>query len=92
MGLGVLAMAYQDNEQRREAFLERLAARLRAHGLAYVSATFGRAAGNQPVWRVTLRTPDGGVRTHRVLLAQGTEPYADTTCDQVVTRVATGAA
>ena len=87
LGLGVLAMTYQDNEQRREAFLERLAASLRTHGLAYASATFGRAAGNQPVWRVTLHTPDGGVRTTRVLLAEGTEPYAETTCDQVVARV-----
>lgn len=92
MGLGLLAMTYQNNEQRRQAFLERLAAGLRAHELAYASATFGRAAGNQPVWRVTLHTPDGGVRTHRVLLADGTEPYADTTCDQVVARVAAGVA
>lgn len=77
-------MTYQNNEQRREAFLERLAASLREHGLVYASATFGRAAGNQPVWRVTLHTRDGGVRTHRVLLAKGTEPYAETTCNQVV--------
>lgn len=83
----MLAMTYQNNEQRRQVFLERLEAALRAHGLAYASATFGRAAGNQPVWRVTLHTPDGGVRTHRVLLAEGTEPYAEATCDRVVASV-----
>ncbi|XXT22057.1 hypothetical protein WME94_10910 [Sorangium sp. So ce429] len=92
LGLGVLAMTYQDNEQRRQAFLGRLAAGLQAHGLAYASATFGRAAGNQPVWRVTLHTRDGGVRTHRVLLAEGTQPYAESTCDQVVARVVADAA
>jgi hypothetical protein len=88
LGLGLVAMAYQNNEQRREAFLERLAAALRDRGLAYASATFGRAAGNQPVWRVTLHTRDGGVQTHRVLLPEGTEPYAEATCDEVVARVA----
>lgn len=85
-------MAYQNNEQRREAFLERLATGLKDRGLAYASATFGRAAGNQPVWRVTLRTPEGGVQTLRVLLAAGTEPYADKTCDEVVERVVAGVA
>ena len=86
VGVG-LAMAYQNSEQRREAFLERLAKGLHAHGLAYASATFGRAAGNLPVWRVTLHPPDGGVRTQRVQLPAGTEPYADATCDEVIARV-----
>lgn len=87
LGLGVLAVAYQNNEERRKAFLENLETELRAHGLAYASATFGRAAENRPVWRVTLHTRDGGVQTHRVLLPAGTEPYAVATCKQVVERV-----
>jgi len=87
VGVGVVAMAYQNNEERREKFLERLAAGLRERGLAYASATFGRAAGNQPVWRVTLHTSEGGVQTVRILLPGGTEPYAETTCEQVVARV-----
>jgi hypothetical protein len=83
----VLGVAYQNNAERREAFLERLAMGLRAHGLEYASATFGRAAGNLPVWRVTLHTLDGGVQTERVELSAGTEPYAQETCDEVVARV-----
>lgn len=86
-GVGMLAAAYQNNEERREVFLERLVTNLRAHDLICASATFGRAAGNVPVWRVTLRTPDGGVRTVRIVLPAGTEPYADVTCDVVVARV-----
>lgn len=88
VGLGMLAMAYQDSERRRQAFGERLTAGLQARGWVVASATFGRAVGNQPVWRVTLRTRDGGVHTHRVLLPHGTDPYADATCDQVVEAVA----
>jgi hypothetical protein len=91
LGAGVLAMVYQNNEQRREAFLERLSTGLRALGLMYVSATFGRALGNLPVWRVTLHTRDGGVQTQRVELPAGTEPYADTTCQAVIARVAANA-
>lgn len=91
-GLGVLVMAVQRSEERREKFLERLSADLEARGLAYVSATFGRAAGNLPVWRVTLHTPDDGVRTVRVVLPADAEPYADDTCTEVVSRVAAEAA
>lgn len=87
VGFGLVGMIYLNNEQRREAFLERLATGLRAHGLEYVSATFGRAVGNLPVWRVTLHTPDGGVQTQRIELPAGTEPYADATCQAIVAHV-----
>jgi len=87
LSIGMLAMAYQNNEQRREAFLKRLEERLQAHGLEYASATFGRAAGNRPVWNVTIRTAGGGVQSLRIQLAPGTEPYAATTCEEVVRAV-----
>ena len=87
VGFGLLAMAYQNNEQRRETFLERLATDLHERGFVYVSATFGRALGNLPVWRVTLETPDGGVETLRVVLPAGTAPHADEACDAIVEHV-----
>lgn len=87
MGAGLLAMTYQNNEQRRETFRERLATSLHAHGLVFVSATFGRAVGNLPVWRVTLQTPDGGVETLRLVLPAGTEPYAEAAFQAVVEHV-----
>lgn len=87
LGVGLLAMAYSNNEQRRETFLELLADELRKQGLIYASATFGRAAGNVPVWSVTLRSPEGGIQTRRVELPQGTEPYSRETCDAVVRAV-----
>jgi hypothetical protein len=87
VGVGVLAMVYQNNEQRRATFLERLATRLHEHGLMFVSATFGRAVGNLPVWRVTLQTRDGGVETLRLVLPAGTEPYAEAAFQAVVDHV-----
>jgi hypothetical protein len=89
VGAGLLAMTYQNNEQRRATFLERLAKRLHDHGLMFVSATFGRAVGNLPVWRVTLQTPDGGVETLRLVLPAGTEPYAEAALHAVVEHVVT---
>lgn len=77
-----------DYGARREIFLERLAARLKAHDLNYLSATFGRATENLPVWIVVLRVPsEEGVRTIRVELPAEMEPYSDLTCDRVVAQI-----
>lgn len=88
VGLGLIAAAYQSNEQRRETFLSQLAAGLRARGLEYVSATFGRAAGNLPVWNVTFNAPLYGVQSLRVVLSAEMQPYADATCAAVIEYIA----
>jgi hypothetical protein len=88
VGAGVvLARVYENNQERRSAFLKRLETLLRAQGRVFASATFGRSPENLPVWRVTLRTAEGGVWTVRVVLPKGTEPYAATTCDELVSQV-----
>ncbi|WP_437923234.1 hypothetical protein WMF37_29875 [Sorangium sp. So ce291] len=88
LGAVLLGSPDLDDKDRREAFLERLATGLRARGLELASATFGRAAGNLPVWMVTLRTAGGGVVTKQVDLSAGIDPDAAETCDEVVDRVA----
>jgi len=88
LGIGLIAAAYGNNERRREIFFAQLAAGLVQHGLRYVSASFGRAVGNLPVWNVTFVHPFVGVQTVRVMLPAEAKPYAESTCAAVVQKVA----
>jgi hypothetical protein len=89
---GLAATAYQSNEDRRAWFTQRLADELAKHGLQFLSAAFGRAAGNVPVWLVTLQDPFDGVRQVQVRLPRGTAPYEEATCAQVAEAVVAEAA
>jgi hypothetical protein len=86
------AYVYQTNEERRHAFVQRLADLLESANLSVVAATFGRGPANRPFWNVTLHTPYDGVRVVRVDLAADTEPYGPETCEIVADRVAAVAA
>lgn len=92
IGLGALAASYQHNEQRRQQFVDRLRRELEEHDLHLLSATFGRAAGNVPVWSVTVRTPYDGVRGFEVKLPSDSEPYGEDGPALLASRVAAAAA
>ena len=88
----LVASAYESNETRRTLFARRLSDELAKHSLQFLSASFGRAAGNVPVWLVTLQDPLDGVRQVKVSLPGGTDPYEETTCATVAELVIAEAA
>ena len=90
-GLGLIASAMLRNAERRGAFVAGVRSAVEPFGHQLVSANFGRGAGNVPVWTITVHTPVE-VRTVRVTLPVGTEPYADSTRAVVVDRVLRAAA
>ena len=77
-GLGMVAAssAQAENEARRANFRERLEAEFASSGHALLDLTIGRTRGNAPFWNVTLKDRAGQLRTVRVELPAGSDPYA----------------
>jgi len=63
------------NEARRASFREHLERELEGSGLALLDLTIGRTQGNAPFWNVTLKDAAGQLRTVRVELPFGADPY-----------------
>jgi len=77
LGLGLVAASsvQAENEARRATFRGQLAAELEGSGLALLDLTIGRTQGNAPFWNVTLKDHVGQLRTVRVELPFGSDPY-----------------
>jgi len=77
LGLGMVAAssAQAENEARRASFREHLELELEGSGLALLDLTIGRTQGNAPFWNVTLKDGAGQLRTVRVELPFGADPY-----------------
>ena len=77
LGLGMVAASsvQAENEARRASFRENLALELEGSGLALLDLTIGRTQGNAPFWNVTLKDHLGQLRTVRVELPFGSDPY-----------------
>jgi hypothetical protein len=82
--LWLVAKAAQNNEDRRAGFVSRIESELRAIGIDFVSASFGRAAGNIPVWTVLYRDHFSSLRQNRVPLAAGAAPYDENALRSIV--------
>lgn len=83
------AKAAQTNQERRQLFEQQLRARLQQFGLDYVSASFGRARGNVPVWTVSYRSPYSlDLLQQRVALDRRVQPYGQDALEAVVQAVA----
>jgi hypothetical protein len=76
-GLGMVAAssAQAENEARRAAFRKHLELELGVVGLTLLDLTIGRTQGNAPFWNVTLKDQIGQLRTVRVELPFGADPY-----------------
>jgi hypothetical protein len=76
-GLGMVAAssAQAENEARRASFREHLESELEGSGLALLDLTIGRTQDNAPFWNVTLKDHLGQLRTVRVELPPGADPY-----------------
>lgn len=70
-----MASAQAEIEARRASFREHLERELEGTGLALLDLTIGRSLGNAPFWNVTLKDPAGQLRTVRVELPFGADPY-----------------
>jgi len=70
-----MATAQAEIEARRAAFREHLECELEGTGLALLDLTIGRSQGNAPFWNVTLKDHAGQLRTVRVELPFGADPY-----------------
>ena len=70
-----MASAQAEIEARRASFREHLECELEGTGLALLDLTIGRSLGNAPFWNVTLKDPAGQLRTVRVELPFGADPY-----------------
>jgi hypothetical protein len=68
--------AQAENEARRANFRERLEFEFESSGHALLDLTIGRTRGNAPFWNVTLKDSTGQLRTVRVELPAGSDPYA----------------
>jgi hypothetical protein len=77
VGLGMVAAssAQAENEARRTSFRNTLELELEGSGLILLDLTIGRAQGNAPFWNVTLKDHAGQLRTVRVELPFGADPY-----------------
>jgi len=77
LGLGMVAASsvQAENEARRASFREHLAAEFEGFGLALLDLTIGRTQANAPFWNVTLKDHVGQLRTVRVELPFGSDPY-----------------
>ena len=77
-GLGMVAAssAQAENEARRAHFRERLELEFENSGHSLLDLTIGRTRANAPFWNVTLKDREGQLRTVRVELPVGSDPYA----------------
>jgi hypothetical protein len=77
VGLGRVAAssAQAENEARRASFREYLELEFADSGRALLDLTIGRTQGNAPFWNVTLKDQAGQLRTVRVELPLGADPY-----------------
>ncbi|HEY0462724.1 MAG TPA: hypothetical protein VGC79_00885 [Polyangiaceae bacterium] len=70
-----MASAQAGIEARRASFRKHLELELEGSGLALLDLTIGRSQGNAPFWNVTLKDQAGQLRTVRVELPFGADPY-----------------
>jgi len=77
LGLGMVAASsvQAENEARRSSFRMHLEQDLEGSGLALLDLTIGRTQRNAPFWNVTLKDHAGRLRTVRVELPLGADPY-----------------
>jgi len=75
LGLGAASSVQSQNEARRASFREHLEQDLQGSGLALLDLTIGRTQRNAPFWNVTLKDHSGQLRTVRVELPLGADPY-----------------
>lgn len=76
-GLGMVAAssAQAENEARRASFRQQLESELETSGRALLDLTIGRTRANAPFWNITLKDGAGKLRTVRVELPVGADPY-----------------
>ena len=76
-GLGMVAAssAQAENEARRASFRQQLESEFESSGRALLDLTIGRTRANAPFWNVTLKDGVGQLRTVRVELPVGADPY-----------------
>lgn len=75
-GMVAASSAQAQNEARRARFRERLELEFESSGRALLDLTVGRTRGNAPFWNVTLKDSAGQLKTVRVELPVGSDPYA----------------
>ncbi len=74
-GMIAASTAREKNEARRNAFRRTLEVELEHFGLELLDLTIGRAQGNVPFWNVACRDGHAQLRTMRVELPLGTDPF-----------------
>jgi len=67
--------AQAENEARRANFREQLQFEIEGAGFALLDLTIGRTQDNAPFWKVTLKDRTGQLKTVRVELPFGADPY-----------------
>ncbi|HET7543117.1 MAG TPA: hypothetical protein VFK05_24760 [Polyangiaceae bacterium] len=77
LGLGMVAAssAQAENEARRANFRGHIEQELASTGLSLLDLTIGRTQCNAPFWNVTLKDHVGQLKTVRVELPLGADPY-----------------
>ena len=75
LGMVAASSAQAENEARRAAFRRALETEFENFGLELLDLTIGRTQANSPFWNVTLKDQGGRLRTVRVELPAGADPY-----------------
>jgi len=77
LGMAAASAVQAEKEARRANFRQELELSFESSGDALVDLTIGRTRGNAPFWNVTLKDGSGQLRTVRVELPAGADPYGN---------------